>query len=59
MIYKIRVILDAEEDIFRDLELEADSNLEELHNAISQSFGFMGEEMAFFSTCLTEVRKDT
>ncbi|WP_445381666.1 IS1096 element passenger TnpR family protein [Robiginitalea sp. IMCC43444] len=51
MIYKIRVILDAEEDIFRDLELEAGSNLEELHNAITQSFGFLGEEMASFYTC--------
>lgn len=51
MIYKIRVILDAEEDIFRDLEMESESSLEELHNAILQSFGFMGEEMASFFTC--------
>ncbi|MFM1878433.1 MAG: hypothetical protein RLZZ241_1299 [Bacteroidota bacterium] len=51
MIYKIRVILDAEEDIFRDLELESENNLEVLHNAITQSFGFMGEEMASFYTC--------
>lgn len=51
MIYKIRIILDAQEDIFRDLELEADSSLEELHSAITQAFGFMGEEMASFYTC--------
>ncbi|MDA8685872.1 plasmid pRiA4b ORF-3 family protein [Robiginitalea sp.] len=51
MIYKIRIILDAEEDIFRDLELESESNLEVLHNAITQSFGFLGEEMASFFTC--------
>ena len=51
MIYKIRIILDAQEDIFRDLEIEADSTLEELHNAITQSFGFLGEEMASFYTC--------
>jgi len=51
MIYKIRIILDAQEDIFRDLEIEAGSSLEELHNAITQSFGFLGEEMASFYTC--------
>ena len=51
MIYKIRVILDAEEDIFRDLEIESGDNLEDLHNAISQAFGFVGDEMASFYTC--------
>jgi hypothetical protein len=51
MIYKIRVILDAEEDIFRDLELDSESSLEVLHNTITQSFGFLGEEMASFFTC--------
>ncbi|WP_088341803.1 IS1096 element passenger TnpR family protein [Robiginitalea sediminis] len=51
MIYKIRVILDAQEDIFRDLEIEATSSLEDLHMAITQSFGFLGEEMASFFTC--------
>ena len=51
MIYKIRIILDAEEDIFRDIEIEADQNLEEFHNAVTQAFGFMGNEMASFYTC--------
>ncbi len=51
MIYKIRIILDAQEDIFRDLEIEAGSTLEELHNTITQAFGFLGEEMASFYTC--------
>ena len=51
MIYKIRVILDAQEDIFRDLEVEAGISLEDLHSAISQAFGFLGEEMASFYTC--------
>jgi hypothetical protein len=50
MIYKIRVILDAEEDVFRDLEINAESTLEELHNSITQSFGFLGNEMASFYT---------
>lgn len=51
MIYKIRVILDAQEDIFRDLEIEESASLEELHSAITQAFGFLGEEMASFYTC--------
>lgn len=51
MIYKIRIILDTEEDIFRDIEIEAENTLEDLHNSITQSFGFMGNEMASFYTC--------
>lgn len=50
MIYKIRVILDAEEDVFRDLEIASDCTLEELHNVITQSFGFLGNDMASFYT---------
>ncbi len=48
MIYRYRVILDANEDVFRDIEIEASANLEDLHNAITQSFGFAGQEMASF-----------
>jgi hypothetical protein len=51
MVYKIRIILDAEEDIFRDLEIEAHNTLEEFHNALTQAFGFLGNEMASFYTC--------
>ena len=51
MIYKIRIILDAEEDIFRDIEIAAHDSLEELHNTITQAFGFLGNEMASFYTC--------
>ena len=51
MIYKIRIILDAEEDIFRDIEIEGDNTLEDFHNAITQAFGFGGGEMASFYTC--------
>lgn len=50
MIYKIRVILDAEEDVFRDLEIQSDQSLEDLHNTITQAFGFLGNEMASFYT---------
>ncbi|MEB8329689.1 hypothetical protein OO009_10000 [Flavobacteriaceae bacterium KMM 6897] len=51
MIYKIRVILDAEDDVFRDIEIEGNRTLEEFHNTIIQSFGFLGNEMASFYTC--------
>jgi len=58
MIYKIRIILDAEEDIFRDLEVEAHNSLEDFHNAITQAFGFLGNEMASFYTCDEEWKQD-
>jgi len=50
MIYRLRVILDndTEDDIFRDIELDKTSNLDDFHNTISQSFGFEGNEMASF-----------
>ena len=44
----MRVILDTETDVIRDFEIEATSTLEELHDAVSQSFGFAGNEMASF-----------
>jgi len=58
MVYKIRIILDAEEDIFRDLEIEAHNTLEDFHNAITQAFGFLGNEMASFYTCDEEWHQD-
>ena len=48
MIYRFRIILDAEDDIFRDIELESSSTFEDLHNTIIQSFGMSGHEMATF-----------
>ena len=50
MIYRFRVILDndTEDDIFRDLEIRESDTLEDLHNIITQSFGFDGLEMASF-----------
>ena len=51
MVYKLRVILDAEEDVFRDIALEETANLEDLHHAIFNAFGFDGSEVAAFYTC--------
>ena len=51
MVYKFRVILDAEEDVFRDIAILDDDTLEDLHNAIFNAFGFDGMEVASFYTC--------
>ncbi len=51
MIYKFRVILDAEEDVFRDIAIKEEDTLEDLHNAIVNAFGFDGLEIASFYTC--------
>ncbi|GIZ09852.1 plasmid pRiA4b ORF-3 family protein [Flavobacterium sp. UMI-01] len=51
MVYKFRAILDAEEDIFRDIAILEDDTLEDLHNAIFNAFGFDGMEVASFYTC--------
>lgn len=48
MIYRFRAILDTQEDVFRDIEIEASSTMEDLHNVITQAFGFAGQEMASF-----------
>ena len=50
MIYRFRIILDndTDEDVFRDIEIRETDSLEDLHNAITQSFGFDGLEMASF-----------
>ena len=48
MIYRLRVILDVEQDVFRDLEIEASASLDDLHLSITQAFGFLGNEMASF-----------
>jgi hypothetical protein len=48
MIYKIRVILNLEEDVIRDIAIEDSSTLEDLHNAVTNAFGFTGSEMASF-----------
>ncbi|WP_293871499.1 hypothetical protein [Flavobacterium sp.] len=51
MIYKFRAILDAEEDVFRDIAIQEEATLEDFHNAIVNAFGFDGLEVASFYTC--------
>lgn len=47
-IFKFRIVLDTEEDIFRDIEISTESSFEELHRAILSAFSFEGKEMASF-----------
>jgi len=48
MIYKFRIVLDTLDDVFRDIEIEENATLEDLHNSVTQAFGFDGTEMASF-----------
>ena len=48
MVFRFRIILDTQEDVFRDLEILQDATMEDFHNAITQAFGFGGQEMASF-----------
>jgi len=49
MINQLRVILETDkDDVYRDIEIEEDATLEDLHNVIVQSFDFDGYEPAAF-----------
>jgi hypothetical protein len=48
IIYKFRVIVDTEQDVFRDIEIETDATFEEFHRAVLDAFDFEEGEMASF-----------
>ena len=48
MIYKIRVFLDAKEDVFRDIEIKEKQTLFTLYKGIISAFSLQGEELASF-----------
>lgn len=47
-ILKLRVVLDTESDVFRDIEIAADAPLVHLHAATLDAFGWEGMELASF-----------
>mgnify|MGYP003896103119 CR=1 FL=1 len=49
-IYKFRVLLESEEDIYRDIEIKSTQNFFDLHEIIVASFGFDNEQMAAFNS---------
>lgn len=48
MVYKIRVILDTKDDIFRDIEIKGKQTLWNLHLGIKSAFSLQGEELSNF-----------
>lgn len=48
MIYKLRIILDTEQDVIREIAINQSDSLEDLHHAMVNAFGFDGSEMASF-----------
>ncbi|UOE38847.1 MULTISPECIES: plasmid pRiA4b ORF-3 family protein [Chryseobacterium] len=49
MVYKIRVILDTKEDIFRDVEIKGKQTLWNLHLGIKSAFNLSGDELSTFN----------
>lgn len=49
MVYKIRVILDTKEDIFRDIEIKGKQTLWNLHLGIKSAFSLQGDELSSFN----------
>jgi hypothetical protein len=47
-VYKFRVLLDTEGEIFRDIEIRPEHTFEQFHQAILDAFGFEGQEIASF-----------
>jgi hypothetical protein len=47
-IYRFRVLIDHESEAFRDIEIGSEQNFLDLHTAIKEAFGFIGQEMASF-----------
>jgi hypothetical protein len=47
-IYRFRVLIDDASEAFRDIEIASDQSFLDLHKAIKDAFGFIGQEMASF-----------
>ena len=47
-LFKFRVIMDTEQDVFRDIEIETESNFDSLHKSLLDAFDFEQGEMASF-----------
>lgn len=47
-VVKLRVVLDHESNVFRDIEIEKDVPFSKLHDIIQEAFGFDNSQMASF-----------
>ena len=48
MIYRFRAILNSQDEVYRDIEIQENATFEDFHNALTQAFGFEGQEVASF-----------
>ncbi|MGB0178209.1 MAG: IS1096 element passenger TnpR family protein, partial [Owenweeksia sp.] len=48
MNYRVRIVLDTDEDVIRDIELNGDAKLNTLHESIIKAFKLYKGEMASF-----------
>ena len=58
MVLRIRVILNVEEDVLRDLEIDESSSMMEFHKTISSFFGFDSSEPSTFYKSNDEWERD-
>lgn len=49
MVYKIRVILDSKDSIFRDIEIKEKQTLWNLHLGIKSAFSLQGDDLSMFT----------
>lgn len=49
MIYKIRIILDSKDNVFRDVEIKEKQTLWNLHLGIKSAFSLQGDELSTFN----------
>ena len=47
-IYRFRVLIDHPSEAFRDIEISSEQTFMDLHKAVKEAFGFIGQEMACF-----------
>ncbi|MBL4653252.1 MAG: hypothetical protein JKY53_10380 [Flavobacteriales bacterium] len=48
MLYTFRILLDYEQDVFRDIQIKGEQNFIELHKAIQNAFGFDNSQISSF-----------
>lgn len=47
-IYKFRVLIESEEQVFRDIEINSEDSFDKLHEAILKAYNFNNEQLASF-----------
>jgi hypothetical protein len=58
-IYRFRVVLEDQDDFFRDIEIRSNQTFEDLHHIILQTVEIEPKELASFYTCDSKWKKKT